>query len=274
MTNEDRIIAYLNAHKGSIEFSTMDLVIADVKQSVFYGMSPISDDEIRTIVARWAAFNAVGLLLDPALTNPAASPAPRKPAPLSDSELSDLIDAIKKAVSTVGAGVTLPRKGAANINLSVTGLTAKLKTGGTSVSLGVSVGEALMFKVESGPFHVSANLSSSSWDITLSFPRDTYIHDLAKLPTVFTNGERAVEKIANALPGLDNVADIRKFTAVIKPDVAAVQEAIGAASGIAKANRTGGSSFGFKLGSPPSTPGQQGIPPGWQVTVDWTIWNF
>ena len=44
-----------------------------------------------------------------------ASPAPRKPAPLSDSELSDLIDAVKKAVSTVGAGVTVPRNGAANI---------------------------------------------------------------------------------------------------------------------------------------------------------------
>ena len=51
MEPASQITAYLFAHKSTLEFSTIDQVMKDVKLSVFYSMPPISDDEIRKAVA-------------------------------------------------------------------------------------------------------------------------------------------------------------------------------------------------------------------------------
>ena len=50
----------------------------------------------------------------------------------------------------------------------------------------------------------------------------------------------------------------------------AVQDAVEAASGIAKASKTGGASFGFKFGSPDPGPGEPGIPKGVQGSIVFT----
>lgn len=267
MTPEDRIITYLFAHKSSIQFSTMDLVIKDVKLSVFYGMSPISDDEIRKAVAKWATVNAIGLLIGPPAVDPCATPAPGTPPPASDSEL---INAVKKAISTVSDGVTVGKDGA-NVNIGVTGLTGNLRKGDNAASLGISWGGTLKLDAQSGPFHFSGNLSKDKWEITLSFPQDTYIPDLSTLGKVFSEGERAVEKLADATRGFSNISDPRKIGALIKPHAAAVQDAVDAVSGIANADKKGGASFGFKLGSPEPGPGEQGIPRGVQGSVVFTF---
>ena len=266
MTPEDRIVPYLFAHKSSIQSSTMDRVIKDVKLSVFYGMSPISDDEIRKAVAKWAIVNAINLLIGPPAVDPGAAPAPGTPSPASDGEL---INAVKKAISTVSDGVTVGKKGA-NINIGVTGLTGNLKKGDNSASLGISWGGTLKMDAESGPFHFSGNLSKDKWEITLSFPQDTYIPDLSTLGKVFSEGERAVGKMADATRGFSNISDTRKIGALIKPQTAAVQDAVDAVRGIANADKKGGASFGFKLGSPEPGPGEQGMPRGVQGSVVFT----
>jgi hypothetical protein len=106
--------------------------------------------------------------------------------------------------------------------------------------------------------------------MTLSFPRDTYIPDLSSLGEVFTKGEKAVWKMADATRGFSNISDARRIGALIKPEAAAVQGAVEAASGIAKASKKGGPSFGFKVGSPEPGPGEQSIPAGVQGTVVFT----
>lgn len=266
MNPEDRIIAYLFAQKKRIEYSTMDFVIKDVKLSVFYGISPISDEEIRQIVVRWASINAVGLVLGPSAAGPSASPTPGT-SPASDSEL---IDAVKKAISTINDGVTIGKKDANNINIGVTGLTANLKKGDSSAALGISWTGTLKLDAESGPFHFSGNLSKDKWEITLSFPQDTYIPNLSTLGKVFTEGERAIGRIADATRTFNNVSDASKIGAMVKPYAGSVQDAVEAVSGIAKASKKGGPSFGFKLGSPEPAPGEQGMPGGVQGTLVFT----
>ena len=268
MKPEDRIITYLYAHQSSLQYSdsTIDSVVKDVKLSVFYGMSPISDDAIRQVVVKWATVNAVGLLLKPSTAIGPPPPAPGTPSTNSDSEL---IDAVKRAISTVSDGVTIGRKGA-NVNIGVTGLTANLKKGDNSAALGISWGGTLKLDAESGPFHFSGNLSKDKWEITLSIPEDTYIPNLSTLGTVFTEGEKALGKMADATRSFTNISDVAKVGALIKPHVAAVQDAVDAVSGIANAPRKGGASFGFKLGSPDPGPGQQGIPGGVQGSVVFT----
>ena len=268
MKPEDRIIAYLYAHQAGLQYSnsTIDSVVKDVKLSVFYGMSPISDDAIRQVVVQWATVNAVGLLLKPSTVGAPAAGTPGTPSTNSDS---DLIDAVKRAISTVSDGVTIGRKGA-NVNIGVTGLTANLKRGDNSASLGISWGGSLKLDAESGPFHFSGNLSKDKWEITLSLPQDTYIPNLSSLGNVFTEGERAIGKMADATRSFTNIGDAAKVGALIKPHLGAVQDAVDAVSGIAKASSKGGASFGFKLGSPDPGPGEQGIPSGVQGTVVFT----
>ena len=268
MKPEDRIITYLFAHRAGLQYSsaTIDSVVNDVKLSVFYGMSPISDDAIRQVVVQWATVNAVGLLLRPSTAGVPAPPAPGTPPTNSASEL---IDAVKKAISTISDLPTIGPSGA-NLKLGVTGLTANLKKGDNSVSLGVSWGGTLKLDAESGPFHVSGNLSKDKWEITLSFPQDTYIPNLPLVGNVFTEAEKGIVKMADAMRSSTNISDAAKIGALVKPHVAALEAAVDAVSGIANASRKGGASFGFKVGSPDPGPGEQGIPRGVQGTVVFT----
>lgn len=264
MTPEERILAYLTAHKSSIEFSTLDAVVKQIKLFVFYSMPPISDEEILKIVKQWAMIHAVGLLIRPQGGDPTTTPGGTSSA--SDSPL---IDAVKKAITTINDGVTIGRKNA-NINIGVTGLTANLKKGENGASLALSWTGTLKLDAESGPFHFSGNLSKDKWEITLSYPQDTYIPDLPTLGKVFTEGERAIRGMAEATQSFSNIQDATKVAALMKPHATALQSAVEAVSGIAKADKKGGPSFGFKLGSPDPMPGQEGIPPGIQGQVVFT----
>ena len=180
MNPEARIKAYLDANKGSLRFETIDQIVQQVKLFVFYGASPISDDDVRKIVSRWAIFNPVWLLPEPPLDKPSAPPAAGPTAPTPDS---DFIDAVKKAITTVSNGVTI-RKGAGS-DIGVSGLTANLKRGDGSASLGISWGGTLGLEANSGPFHFSGELSKDKWEITLSLPQDTSVPDLSTLGKVF-----------------------------------------------------------------------------------------
>jgi len=204
---------------------------------------------------------AVGLLLRSPPGGTAPSTSGNAPTTNADS---DLVAAVKKAVATVSAGVTVGKKNA-NINIGVTGLTANLKRDDSGASIGVSWGGTLKMEANSGPFHFSGSLSKDSWEIVLSYPQDTYIPDLSTVGKVFTEGETAVRKIAEATREFNNVSDVGKVGALVKPQVDKVQKAVEAANGVAKAK--GGVSFGFKIGSPEPGPGDQGMPRGVQGTI-------
>src|SRR5258708_15754601 len=269
MKPEDQIPMFLSANKSKFEYSTLDLVVQDVKAKLYYGMSPISDDEIRKIVSKWASVWAAGLGLRPSTVGKSPSPTPGGSGQPSDSEL---IDAVKKAVATVNKGVTLGPKGS-NINIGVKGLTANLNGGSDSLSLGLSWAGTLKVQAASGPFHFEGKLSSDEWEITLSFPKDTYIPDASTLGKVFTEGERAIGKMAEATRSFDRINDVGKVGAMIKPHTAALTSAMDAATGLANANKKGAPSFGFKLGSPTPMPGEKGMPSGEQGSVVFT-WVF
>ena len=266
MKPEDRIVAYLFSQKSKLQYSTLEFVVKDVKLSVFYGMSPISDEEIRKIVSRWAMVNAIGLLMRPDAPVPATPQQPGPPLTASDAPI---IDAVKKAMSTITDGVKIGRENA-HIHIGVTGLTGNLKKGDQSAALGLSWTGTLKLDAKSGPFHFAGNLSKDKWEIVLSFPQDTYIPDLASLGKVFTEGERAMGKVADATRAFNNLNDATKVAAMMKPHATAVQDAVDAVSGLANAEKKGGPSFGLKFGSPEPMPGEDKMPKGIQGSVVFT----
>lgn len=267
MTPEDKIRAYLFANKSKIEFSTLNIVVSDVKLNVFYGMSPISDDEIRAIVTRWASIHAIGLVVGAPAggTAPPAGPTAKNSSP-SDSEL---VTTVKKAIATITEGVTVGRKGA-NVNLGVTGLTANLAKGSNLASFGITWTGTLKLNAQSGPVHFTGSLSKDSWELVLSFPKDSYIPDMSKLGKVFSEGERAMVEMAKATRSFKNIDDARRIGALIKPHADAASEAVEALGGIMNAEKKGGASFGFRIGSPQPGPGEQGMPGGVQGTIVFT----
>jgi hypothetical protein len=268
MNDEARIRSYLDAHRSGIRFLTVDQIIGQVKLGVFFGASPISDDEIRQIVLGWSILNPVLTLPGAGPGGPAGNPPPASP-PSADN--SDLIDAVKKAITVVTKPIRIGKE-SGNIEIGVSGLTANLKKGDSSLSLGMSWGSSVVLEAESGPFHFSGEVSKEKWEIKLSFPEDTAVPDLSKLGKIFSEGQSAVSKIAVASAGWKGPADSGRVGALIKPSVEAVQDAVEAASGIAKADRKGGMSFGFKVGSPSPLPGQTGMPPGFEtffVVIYW-----
>ena len=269
MNPEDRIKAYLNQNRSSLQYATdLNAVIGQVKTFVFYGMSTLPDDQIRKIVVQWATFNAVGLLTS---VGTAPSPAPANPGDPPPSS-SDFVDAVKKVITTAGAGVTIGTKDK-NFNLKVTGPTANLKSGDSGVSLGVSWGGTVKLQAESGPFHFDGEVGSDSWKIELTFPQDGAVPNLDTLPTIFKEGENSVRNIVRAAGQFNNIDDVRKISSQMKPDIAKVQDAVDAVSGIASMPKKGGWTFGFKIGSPDPLAGQQGMPAGYQATVGVT-WVF
>ncbi len=266
MTPEQRITAWLATNRSKIEFSTLNAVVQRVKWDVFFGMPPICDDEIRTIVTRWAGIHAIGLLIPP---SPSGAPAPTSPAQSSPPSDNELIASVKKAITAVSDGVTLGKKGA-NINIGVSGLTANLKKGVQSASLNLSWGGSLKLEAASGPVHFQGTLSKDNWQITVSFPQDTYIPDLSQLSKVFSEAETALGGVAEATQHFHSIQDAAKVGALIKPHVETIGGAVDALGGIAKAKPKGGASFGIQFGSPPPGPNGHGIPGGIQGTIVFT----
>ncbi len=270
MTPEQRVTNYLNLNQFKLQLATsVDAVVGEIKLSVFYGFSGgMTDEQIRQIVVRWAAFHAVNLLIkvEPGEAAP-ADPSQHVP---TETELDELVGSVKKVIKTIGAGVNVVGTDRANFKLKVTGLTANLTGADGFLTVGASWGGSAIFKANKGPFFLDAEVGSDKWELVLSFPRDSYVPNLSTLPSVMEQGERSAGNIARSVGRLSKISDVRNITAQIKPDLAQVGDAFDAASSIADTPAKAGVSFGFKIGGSAPGPGQPGGVQGMFV-ITWVL---
>ncbi|MCP5424133.1 MAG: hypothetical protein H6970_03590 [Gammaproteobacteria bacterium] len=246
---------YLDRNKARLQWMTVDFILWEARLFV-PNLTLIPDSELRLIVAVWRSLNGP---MYPMPVSPPQSPADSK-----------IIEAAKKGLSTVIEGVDI-KHGAGKINISVTGLTAELKKGDARLAAGVSWGGTLGLEAEAGDFHLTGELSSERWSVTLSYPEDTSIPDLTRLGKVFGEGESAMRKVIGATAGFRNLNDISRVKESIKPQLQPLKDAVEAVKGIAKAKT--GPSFGITFGSPDPLPGETGIPRGIQGQAVLT-WRF
>lgn len=267
MTPEERIVKYLNGKRTAMQGRTLDEAVTYVKSDVFYGMPPIPVDQIRQAISRWAITNAPGMLVTVGGGNGGAGGGGTTPAVVSNSEF---IDAVKKAVKTVADGVKIGND-KNNVTILVTGPTVNLLDG--AVTLESSWTGTLELGVNAGPLHFGGTLGTDQWQIQVSFPNDTPLPNAASLGKVFGEGEAAMRKLAKHSRRIKNLDDAKRVTALLKPEIAAVQEAADTLMSLAKnagASSRGGFEVGFKIGSPPPGPGQDGIPKGYEGSIVFT----
>jgi hypothetical protein len=251
-----RVQGYLYKNKARLQYMTVDFIFSEVR-NLGPDSKDLLDSELRATIAVWLSLNRAVYTLP-------VTPAPTLPD-------SKLIDAIKKGVTTVIDGVDVVRSDDGKINVSISGLTAELAKGDGKVSANISWGGTLSVETQKGDFHLSGELSSEKWSVTLSWPQDTYVPDLSKLGKVFGEGESAMRKIASATASFRGLQDVERVKAAISPHVDAVSEAVDAVKSVAK-KPAKNVSFGFTLGSPNPMPGESGIPRGVQGTATLTFW--
>jgi hypothetical protein len=271
MTPEQRVKNYLTQNQPRLQqSSSLDAVISDVKLSLFYGFSGgLSAEQLRKLVVEWATFNAPGLLITVAPGTPwAPDPAAHVP---TQTELDDLVASVNKVVSKVNAGANLFGDKDNNLKLKVTGLTANLKGADGFLTVGVGWGGSAVLKANKGLLFLEGEISSDSWSLSFSFPRDSFTPNLIVIPDVFDQGMSSSGNIARAVAKLPNISGVRNITSQLKPDLAKVGDAFGAVGAINDTKP--GVNFGFKIQNPTAAPGQQGMPGGVQgvFTITWVI---
>lgn len=246
-----KIQSYLEKHKKQLQEQNVDYIVWELKTYV-PETKELLEGELGATVMVWRSLNGP---IYPLSTTP--------PLTLPDSKL---VDTVKDAVKTVIKGVDLKR-GAGRINLGVKGLTAELAKGDASVAVRRSWGGTLSIEAKKGDFHLAGQLSADEWQVTLSYPEDSYVPDLSTVSKVFSEGEKAMRGSLVALGGFDNLLDADKVQKAIAPAIKPLTEAVDATRAASKARPKGGVGFGFKIGSPPPVPGGTERPAGVQGVI-------
>lgn len=252
------IIAYLDKNAIRLIIMGSSSIYLEVR-AVVPGARLLADYEVSGIISVWQ--NQNGMRVVP------GGPTPANPSPTAADD-PKLVKAVKDAFSTVIEGVNI-KPGVGTINIGVTGLTAELKKGDKSLSVGRSWGGTLSLNARAGNFYFAGELSEEKWSVTLSFPDDTYIPNLSKVGDVFSKAETGMRGILKATKDFD-LNELSKVQEAAKPHLTPVKEAIETVKGIAKSAGKG-VSLGFTFGSPDPMPGQTGRQPGIQGQIVLTI---
>jgi hypothetical protein len=262
MEPRDAVNNFLDKNQNSFQGMSVDFIVMNVHVFLPHESGLLAASDLRVIVAVWRSMHG------PIFTSQddVLPPATHLPA----SPDSKLVEAVSKAISTVTDGVDI-KHGDGKVNIGVGGLTAELKKGNAKLSAGVSWAGSLSVEAEKGDFHFSGELSSSRWQIQLSFPEDTAVPNLTTLGKVFGEGEKAMGNIIGATASFKNLNDIPGIKAAIAPNVQPVKDAVEAVQGIAKASPKKKVNFGFSIGSPDPAPGQTGMPSGVEVKATLTL---
>lgn len=240
--------------------------------------------DVAGTVRAWAAERGIRL--------PARSivphPADTAPPSVSTGGDSELISAVRGAISTISEGVTVER-GPAYARINASGATAGLREGGEQVSArvtptggvrlraegtegfsevtegGTSIGISprgtgvrvkagvtwagrLSFSGSVENFHFNMTMSAERWSMTLTFPSRQMPADLSQLGQVFGQGESALRQALVETAGVSDLSEIPDLADRLKPHIAPIRKAIKTAQRVAATKP--GLSFGIRAQGP------------------------
>jgi hypothetical protein len=267
---------YLEKNKDQLQDWTVDPIVHNVQVFLPAAAAQLTPGELSSKVINWQ-IRSSRYRVPPAAASASLSPNPSSVPPsaiLPASPEGKLREAVKKAITTVVNGVDIkyerPGKLSGKINIGVGGPTAELKKGDAKLSAGVSWGGTLSVQTDKGDFHFQGELSSTRWQIQLTYPEDAMVPDLTTLGKVFGEGEKAMRNIIGATASFKTLSDVGAIKDAISPQIQPVKDAVDAVQGIAKAPPKK-PSVGISLGSPDPLPNQTTIPRGVQVKGTVTV---
>jgi hypothetical protein len=246
----DRLLA-----QGSLRLMGVDEAMLEVRLWIPEAKQ-LSDSDLRSVVLGYYVSHYVYLRVEAEVLSPT-------------SRASDIIDAVKKAMTLAIDGVDVVLDKTGKINVSVKGVTLKLSGEGPDTSLNVSWTGTLSTVVSLGKISLTESLSQKGWSISLSYPKDTPILNINTLGQTVGLGGQALAGTAEETFAMTNVKDVRSYVDRISPYIGPVANAMGAVQGIAK-RPDRGFSVNVSVGSPDPSPGQTSMPGGIQAFVSFT----
>jgi len=254
------IITWLDQNVAEVNFwaagtQSMDALVAKVRQ-LASGAAAVSADRIRHAILNWARDH-----------NVRPQPGTRASGDALRGRLEDVVNNVASGIAD-GVSVTLaeskgdPSAKASSFQFAIalSGATAKLKLGDTSLSVAQTYDKTVKASVEHQSFNFSAELSPDSWSLKLNIGLDPEVPDLHQVGDVFTKAQRGLTSLLTD-PGKKSQGDV---ASVLKD----TSDAVDALQGIAKAP---GLSATIAAGSTAPDPGSHGGggsgSKGWQITV-------
>jgi hypothetical protein len=149
------------------------------------------------------------------------------------------------------------------VTLSIKGITGTLhKEGPVKATLTAGWTATATFKLAIHRWNFSTSLSpTGSWEVRLSFPRETWLPDATRLKAILDRGteaalaigKTAIDPAFHELLGraqkLESIDDFKAIGDRISPYVDPIRHTIAAAQGMAEAEKGGGPSFGLSAGT-------------------------
>lgn len=191
------------------------------------------------------------------------APGPIPPAPAGPSIAdSSIVSGIKGAIETVVDGVGVERAhGYAKIKVG--GPTVGLRGKGFEASGSVSWSGGFAVETSYKGLHFSGSLEADKWEMSLTFPGESFSPDIASLSEVFGKGEKAMRAILAETAGFRKLEDIPEIAKTVSPHLEPVKDAVKAAQGAAETKP--GVNFGIQASGPGPIPDPAGGPAGAKV---------
>jgi hypothetical protein len=236
--NEAPVRRWLDEKMDHLRLLSLGQIVAMIRREVPEA-NRLDNGEIQSLAQSWARDHGFTILTEPVLIPRSSGPSLAIPA------------AVKSAFSIATDGINIIEHPNGQLNIAVSGATAKLGSGRLKVNWNGSVG----FEIPVAGFALGGQLSKDRWELKLSTPGAASLPDPAKLTDVFRTAEESLRAMVAAtanLPNLDNPAAV--YTA-ISPHIGPVKEAVKVLQEIASSAAGPRFSAGITAGGP--MPGQE-----------------
>lgn len=248
----DRVANWLEESKSGLQLLPEAEVVRRVRAGLGSQVEILSDAEIGAEIRSWAERHGYRLV-SPPVVKPSAGGEP------------DFIRRFKRLVSEIPGSVQW-RFDQGSATISISGVTAALRTGKTQVSIGRSWDGAIQFKTEVPNAVFAASVSPEKWNLT--FTIGSLAPDISQLETVFRKGEAALRGMLAETEKID-WKDLSKtkdqFSGYLDPIKSAVDAAAKTAAQKPGSVNLGVWAWGEVPGAPASA--QKGAGIGLRLTV-------
>lgn len=248
----DRVANWLEESKSGLQLLPEAEVIRRIRAGLGAQVDILSDAEIGAEVRSWAERHGYRLV-SPPVVKPKIGGEP------------DFIRRFKRLVSEIPGSVNW-RFDQGSATVSISGVTAALRTGKTQVSIGRSWDGTIQFKTEVPNAVFAASLSPEKWNLTLTI--GSLAPDISQLETVFKKGEAALRGVLAETEKID-WKDLSKtkdrFSGYLDPIKSAVDAAAKTSAQKAGSVNVGVWAWGDVPGAPASA--QRGSGVGLLLTV-------
>jgi hypothetical protein len=245
-----KLLAWLDANAQALRTLFVDQIRVRARAALGADITVLNDGDLTAQIQNWAKAHGYSL------PGSGGSDPVRAGDPAALDKLKKIFSSVPTEVKWVGT------RGSATI--SVSGLTAMLKSDGAKYTISGGWDGTMQFKTEVAGMSFSGSLGPQNWNLTFSMGKGT--PDFASLKTVFEKGEDALEGVIKNLDKID-VNNPSKTKAAFAPYIDPIKAAVTAASQIAALRPGDWSIGGWVGGGMPGQSGSPGVSGGIRITI-------